>query len=424
MAEDIEKIKALERNYQDILEFIDKMEQVSQFPDKIDITSNIMHIWEVFLEQLENAITLEVGALFLVDEETFEFVLKGITPEVQGQVCEKELAMQIECGAFSWVINRGQPALVPSLVFQNEKTIVMLPLVTSRRTLGVVMILTPIEESAITLEILKILKMLAKQFSLVMENVLLYDNLNKEHENLKHAQTQVVLSEKLASVGRLASGASHEILNPLQIISGHTQLLMMDKNLDAKVIKYLDKLKEQSDRIAKIVKGLSQFSKELKSSIEVTQINDLIEKVLSVVDFEIKHHQINVRCELYPDLPGIMGDSPKISQVLINMVTNAIDVMPDGGDLTIKTYLNAPNDQSTGERESISILFKDSGPGIDTSIADQIFDPFFTTKSDSDRSGLGLAISYDIIKEHDGLILIDKTDSKGAIFRIILPAAK
>ena len=249
MTEEKEKIATLERNYQEILEFIDRLEQVSQFPDKIDITASILHIWAVFLEQLESAIALETGALFLVDAHTFEFVLKGVAPQEQGALCEKELAMQVECGAFSWVINRGQPALVPSLVFKNEKTIVMLPLVTSRRTLGAVMILTPINESSITLEILKILKMLAKQFSLVMENVLLYDKLNEEHENLKHAQTRVVLSEKLVSVGRLAAGASHEILNPLQIISGHTQLLMMDPNLDVRVRNFLDKLNEQLQKL-------------------------------------------------------------------------------------------------------------------------------------------------------------------------------
>ena len=141
-----------------LLELIEKIERLGQFQDRIDVPSNIKEIWNAFLADVRNLIEIEVCALFLVDETTSEFALKYAVPEEKTKVCRKEIDLQIECGIFSWIINRRQPALIPGLAFDKDKSIVMLPLSTVKRTLGVVLILTPIQESFITHEKIKSIK--------------------------------------------------------------------------------------------------------------------------------------------------------------------------------------------------------------------------------------------------------------------------
>ena len=174
-----------------LLELIEKIERLGQFQDRIDFPSSIREIWIAFLADVRNLIEIEVCALFLVDETTSEFNLKYAVPEDSAKLCRKEIDLQIECGIFSWIINRRQPALIPGLAFDKEKSIVMLPLSTVKTTLGVVLILTPIQESHITHEKLKLLTILTKECSLVMENTLLYEGLRKKHLSLEKANREI-----------------------------------------------------------------------------------------------------------------------------------------------------------------------------------------------------------------------------------------
>ena len=418
---DSQQLDLLQRNYQDILEFVDKMEQVGQFQDQIDITSSIDHIWKVLMKYIQTTLEVEACALFLVQEQNREFDLECVTPDDQAAAFRNELDLQIECGTFSWTINRRQPALIPSLAMQNEQTIVMLPLFTYKRTLGMVMIVTPIKGSAVTLEKLKLLTLLSKQTSLVLENTLLYDKLRLEHVSLKKAQTQIVLSEKLAAIGKLASGAGHEILNPLQIISGHTQLLMMKAGSDPKISKYLEMLQKQSDRIAKIVKGLTQFSNDMQGHLGAVTINDLIDETTALVSFDASYNGVELIKTLDPSIPKIMGDKARLSQALLNHMTNALDAMPDGGSLNISTRTVSKDFPVNGRQEFVEILFQDSGQGIEAEVMENIFEPFFTTSTGENRPGLGLAISYGIIQDHGGTIEASSEVGQGTTFAIYLP---
>jgi diguanylate cyclase (GGDEF)-like protein len=210
MAELVEKRSAL-------VELIDKIEQLGQFQDRIDFPANIREIWRVFLADLKNLIEMEVCALFLVDDDTHEFALRYVTPDDKRSICQKEINFQIECGIFSWIINRRQPSLIPALVFENDRSIIMLPLTSTKRTLGVVLLLTPIQENYITQENMKLLTMLAKQYSLVMENTILYERLRKKHSSLEKANGEIRLLSRTDSLtgcynrGYLNEHLSHEI---------------------------------------------------------------------------------------------------------------------------------------------------------------------------------------------------------------------
>lgn len=414
------QIALLQKGHQAILEFIDRMEQIGQFQDKIDIPSDINQIWKVFLDDIQSLIEVEVCALFLVDEDSHEFVLNSVSPRDKGPVCEKEIDFQIESGIFSWIINRRNPAIIPSLVFKSKKTIIMLPLSTIRRTMGVVLALTPIKESSITRESMKLLTILAKQCSLVMENTFLHEHLRKKHESLKKAQAQIVQAEKLASIGRLTSGACHEMLNPLNIISGYIQLLLMDRDLSPHLSRKLNAIREQSDRMAKIVKNLSQFSLQSKPSLGEVRINDLLEKVLSLVKYEAKFDNMEIIEEFGQNLPPIMGDNEKLPQVFFNLLSNAADSMPQGGTLKISTRALAGNNHLLGKSDFIEIKFQDTGCGIPEENINKIFDPFFTTKEAKNRTGLELSFSYRIIQDHGGTISVESKVNKGTEFTICL----
>ena len=248
-----------------LMDFIDKMEQMAQFQDRLDVSSSINQIWEVFLEEIRNYLEVDGCALFLVDDVTHEFVLEKAFPENQENVCAKEVEYQIECEMFSWIINRRKPAIIPSFMYEGQKSIIMMPLSTVKRTMGIIMVITPMEESMITHENLRLMTMLTRQCSLVMENSILYGKVRDEHEALIKAQAQIVQSEKMASIGRLTSGASHEILNPLNIISGNIQLLLMKHDFDENILKSLNVIQKQTDRIGAIIKGLSEFSRHSDS---------------------------------------------------------------------------------------------------------------------------------------------------------------
>lgn len=196
-----------------LLELIENIERLGQFQDRLDFPSSINQIWQAFLVDVQNLIELEVCALFLVDEQTNEFTLKYSVPEDKARLCKKEIDLQIECGIFSWIVNRRQPALIPGLAFDKAKSIVMLPLSTVKRTLGVVMILTPIQESLITQENMKLLTMLTKECSLVMENTLLYERLRKKHLSLEKANKEIrLLSRTDPLTGCYNRGHLNELL--------------------------------------------------------------------------------------------------------------------------------------------------------------------------------------------------------------------
>ena len=196
-----------------LLELIENIERLGQFQERLDFPSNVNQIWSAFLVDVRNLIEINVCALFLVDEDTNEFKLKYAVPEDSARRCKKEINLQIECGIFSWIINRRQPALIPALAFEKVKSIVMLPLSTVKRTLGVVLITTPIQESLITHENMKLLTMLTKECSLVMENTLLYERLRRKHLSLEKANKEIKqLSRTDSLTGCYNRGHLNELL--------------------------------------------------------------------------------------------------------------------------------------------------------------------------------------------------------------------
>jgi len=196
-----------------LVEMVDKIEQLGQFQDRIDSPATVGQIWEAFLEDIRHLIDIDTCALFLVEDRTQEFVLAHAFPATKAATCRKEIEHQIEYGIFPWILKRRQPALVPAFAFGHEKSIVMLPLATVRRTLGMVLAHTPIQDSLITRENLKLLGVLARQCSLVIENTLLYERLRIKKESLENANKEILyLSQRDSLTGCYNRGYLNEHL--------------------------------------------------------------------------------------------------------------------------------------------------------------------------------------------------------------------
>mgnify|MGYP001826465175 CR=1 FL=1 len=411
----------LEPSKKAILEFVEKVENLSLFQDRIEKPTRIPQVWDAFREEIKRQITPAAVALFLVDPETHAFDLNQWVPDECETTCRREIDAQIECGTFAWIVNRRQPAVIPALIFKNPQSLVMLPLATHARTLGVAMIVTTIEEKSVTHERLRLLGILSKQCALVMENTLLYDQLEKEHRSLQTAQTQIIQAEKFASIGRLTSGAFHELLNPLNIISGHLQLMMMEPDLKAPFPDYLSLMKIESDRIAAIVNSLLRFSTKRIKDYRQIDITKLLKQMVKEVAATRSIEHVAVDLALDQELPLVTAHEDDLKTVVHHLLDNAYDAMPEGGTLHISAGLVTSDANALDDQQFLEIRITDSGCGIIENNIHKVFDPFFTTKDIGDGMGLSLAISYALVTSMGGTITFESHKNTGTVFTVALP---
>lgn len=232
---------------------------------------------------------------------------------------------------------------------------------------------------------------------------------------LRIREEQVQHSERLATVGHMAAGVAHEIGNPLTAISSLTQLVQR-KTDDVFAQEQLKKIREQIQRINKIVRDLVDFSRPSSLDREQTQINKVIESAVGLLKHDARCREVNFNLELSPHLPIIFCVPDHIHQVLVNLLLNAVDAMQeeDAPEITIVT-------SQLADPEGIKICVSDVGTGIPEKHIDRIFEPFFTTKEVGSGTGLGLSVSHGIIKKIGGAIEVDSEEGKGTTFTITLP---
>ncbi len=227
---------------------------------------------------------------------------------------------------------------------------------------------------------------------------------------IKKMEEQIIHSEKLASIGRLAAGIAHEIGNPLTSIFSFVQILREMEDGDEFKRESLETISFHINRISGILKQLSGFTKMPVGESKQCSINNTIDTALNLIQYDKKAKNITIVKMLSPDLPEIVTDANQLSQVFVNLILNAIDAMPDGGTLSVTSFI----------RDSmIAIQFQDTGSGIRKEDIGKIFDPFYTTKEKG--TGLGLAVSYNIIKKMNGLLTVESEAGKGTTFTILLP---
>jgi PAS domain S-box-containing protein len=227
-------------------------------------------------------------------------------------------------------------------------------------------------------------------------------------------ETQLAQADKLSSIGLLAAGVAHEINTPLAVISSYAQMLAKQLRGDARLGPVLDKITQQSFRAAEIANGLLNFSRTSTTEFRSTDLNQVIRDTLSLLEHQFKTALILVDLDLVGDLPPIHGNPGKLQQVFLNLLLNAKDAMPGGGQLRVATLVNG----------QVEAIITDSGSGIAPEHLKRIYDPFFTTKNlsgDRRGTGLGLSVSYGIIQEHAGKIHVESAVGSGTTFYLEFP---
>ncbi|MFN0117245.1 MAG: ATP-binding protein [Elusimicrobiota bacterium] len=250
----------------------------------------------------------------------------------------------------------------------------------------------------------------------------LADSFNKMAENVKQLQMQAVHMDRMSAVGQLAGGVAHEINNPLTAVLGQAQILMARlPETDASYAQVV-KIEQAALRCKKIVRGLLDFSRPSQTALEQVEINNVILSTLDLCEADFKKSRVIVEKRLGLKLAKIEGNFSELQQVLLNLVNNAIQAMPKGGNLIIESRTHNEQVGKNLVGPWIELRVKDTGIGIPKEHLNKIFEPFFTTKEIGKGTGLGLAVSMGIIKKHGGVLQSESAGvNKGAQFILNLP---
>ena len=238
----------------------------------------------------------------------------------------------------------------------------------------------------------------------------------KDITQRRNMEQQLLQADKLASLGQLSAGVAHEINNPLGLILGYTQLMLREEPDSSQKYEDLKTIEKHTRNCKTIVEALLNFARKTETKKVLVDVNCAIEQVLTVIRHQFELSGIAVHAHYDSELPQVLGDTEKLKQVVMNLVMNARQSISKTGQITISTRYHSTN-------HKIAIAVQDTGSGIPPHVLTRIFDPFFTTKPTGQGTGLGLSVSYGIMKEHDGEITVESEPEKGSLFSVTLPAA-
>jgi signal transduction histidine kinase len=371
-------------------------------------------------EDLVKADTISVGVL-----DSSEKMLKYLGVFGSRVKTLQDMDMPLESGGiYNWIASYGTPLLIQDaqsdfrldsalMKSLGIKCVMTVPLWSSNTMTGLLTAVNKKGGTSFDKHDLRLFTVFSNLAAAALQNASLYTDLTEKMNELRTAQEQLVHSTKMAAIGELAANIAHEVNNPLTSVLGYTTHLLKTLDLPESSRKILGMMEQETLRVRKIIRNLLDFSRQKNSWMRPADILQPLRETIAFVQGAAKSSLVNIR-EEYNGSPVIVNMDPnEMKQVFINIINNALQAMPQGGDLRIR--LNP-----VGEHEAM-IEFADTGVGISPENLQKIFEPFFSTKEDRDGTGLGLSISYRIIQHHGGRIDVESGPGKGTIFRIFLP---
>ena len=387
-------------------------------------TLDLDEVLRLAMHSINEIIKAEAGSLLLLDETTSELVFRI---SLHGDSQQRApLTLQVGQGIAGWVVKEGEPLLVrdvstdPRHYRQGSKmfglecrSILCVPLVIKDHVIGAIELVNKLDGD-FTDEDLELLNSMAATVAVALENARLYTELAEFTRELEKSQAQLVKAEKLAATGKLAASLAHEINNPLQAIQNSLHLVTQRRSLDdSKRQMYLSMAQEEVQRLIDMVQRMLDFYRPSTESQETVDIQEALDDVLTLVGKRIQHGNVVVHRDATGPLPPALGVANQLKQVFLNIIINAVEAMPTGGDL----YVGTAWEEQRGE---LSISFTDTGEGIPRSDLGSIFDPFYTSKPKG--TGLGLSVSHGIIERHGGRIEVKSEVGRGSTFTVHLPS--
>jgi signal transduction histidine kinase len=260
---------------------------------------------------------------------------------------------------------------------------------------------------------LHLLEAVGAQVGVTVENARLYTRVSNYAQELARSQAQLIQAEKLAAMGRLTASIAHELNNPLQAIQNCLHLIIHRSLESEKRAQYLNMAQQEVERLISTVQRMLDFYRPSSVQRHETNVHEVIEDVLALAAKRLQRGRVRVRKAFAPNLPFVNAIQNQLKQVFLNLVINAVEAMPGGGELCVRTLLS-------GDGKWVLIGFLDQGVGLDEEAKGHLFEPFYTTKSTG--TGLGLSVSYGIIEQHGGAIEVESIEGEGSCFTVRLPA--
>jgi signal transduction histidine kinase/DNA-binding response OmpR family regulator len=378
------------------------------------------------LHQIQRLFQAAGVVLLELDRQTGELCVVRTVFGVQ----ELEVSLRLAPGEgiAGWVLANRQPVLVKDV--QNDPrwsarfdplvsqylgdqacTLMAVPLSGQDHDIGVVKVFDR-EPSLYTLDELRTLQAIASTLAVALENARLYDELKAALDARKRAQAQLIQAEKVAALGRLLASLAHEINNPLQALRSSLSLLMNHEPPEEKRRIYLDLAHREVERLVGIVERVLGFYRPSKEGPEPVDIDGALDETLLLVHKQLEHGRVTVHRRRPVELPLVQAVAGQLKQVFLNIILNALQAMPKGGELTVESGWDDP----AGE---VYVVFADTGVGIPDDEMDLLFEPFFTTRPEG--TGRGLTVSYSIVEQHGGRIEVESHVDVGSTFTVVLP---
>lgn len=441
-----ERIQYLEDVNRYTLDALEMAASIGDFQPNINKLQDTSMLLGETISRIQRLIQFQAIALFLVDEETQDIFLAEAEPKDNSPFIQNEVDFLIENGIYAWALMERRAVIVSSK--DNEKRIILHVMATRSRIKGMFVGLMGKDADIpdISLSLLSIILLNSanaiKSFELYNMVRGREEALKQAYEKLKNTQAQLVQSGKLASIGQLAAGVAHEINNPITFVmlnapifekvwNGVTPILeeycrtngdfrvsgMNYTQLQERVPLLLKDIKEGAMRVKRIVEDLKDFARQGPSDLtDMVDVNSTIKAAVGLVSNQIKKSTDYFEVEYGPDIPKFKGNTQRIEQVIINLLVNACQAIPDKErSIQISTAYDK-------EASNVLVHVSDQGVGMSAEVLQRIKDPFFTTNRESGGTGLGLAISERIIEDHGGTMKLDSSPGKGTTVRVNLPA--
>jgi signal transduction histidine kinase/ActR/RegA family two-component response regulator len=412
--------------YEDSLAKIRQLTTLYEIGKTLSSTLDLDDLFKKALELLKDRFGYAACSILLLDKTRDELYIK----QVSGRDLEEARKLRFRVGIdgiVGWVARTGELVYAPDVSKDSRyisadpsiKSEVAFPLKVRDQLFGVLNIESN-ELFGFDEEDLKTLSSFASQMSISIENAQLFSDLKQTLQELRQAQDKVVQAEKLRAMGELASGVAHDFNNVLAVVLGNTQLLLhqLDRLGPEEIREGLKVIERSSKDGAETIRRIQEFTGVRRDREFVSlSLNDIVTEVVNITQprWRDQTQKKGIQIELTTRLgviPLVMGNPSEMREVLTNIVFNSVDAMPKGGKLTISTQPQT--------EDWVEVRVSDTGIGMTDEVKKRVFDPFFTTKGVT-NSGLGMSVSYGIIKRHGGEILIESEPGKGATLIIHLP---
>jgi len=406
--------KIIEQKYAEVyrlnVELNQKMKQIFAIQDTGKAILSVLDLPQlltVIMNLLSAVCQINRAIIMLVnEEEEYLEYIHGINfqGEVPKEMKNYKVPLNRRSNILARVVAAGQPEYVPDVASSSLRkenimlthgkptSVYVVPLITRSKVIGII----------------------------ATDAVRLYSRLQKQMEELKQSQALLSRAEKFSFLGNLAARLAHEIKNPMTAIGTFIQMLPDKYDDDEFRNDFYQIAMEETNRVNNLVTELLDLVNTKESNIELNDLHGIIYKMILLVSPQTNAKNIEIDCQFDSSIEQVWMDSGKMKQVILNLLSNAIDFTPEGGTIEIVTESHSEKTQPG----IVQIEIKDNGPGIPPPYVDQVFDPYFTTKHKSDLhqgTGLGLFIAYQNMQDHGGTIEVKNKDDQGAIFVLKLP---